>query len=124
MARILVVDDDPMVLRMVVRMLTDDGNDCIACENGRHAMDQLKDVSVNLVITDINMPEMNGIDLIRNIKATQKDLPVVVISGGARTLSTAVFDSIRDMGVAHILTKPFMRADLLAAVNETLQRPQ
>src|SRR5579859_6346816 len=81
-AHILVVDDDPVMLQLLWQILSPLG-DVITAENGRSALAKLRDIPVDVVLLDVDMPGMNGIELCMAIKADPAfaDLPVLFISG-------------------------------------------
>lgn len=118
--KILVIDDDPAFLRMVARMLADTGHQCLTFDDAKKGLASLDHAAVNLIITDILMPGMEGIELILNLRATLPDLPIIAMSGGGRFDSLEVLHLARRLGAFMILPKPFTRADLLGAVAQAL----
>ncbi|RLB29942.1 MAG: response regulator, partial [Deltaproteobacteria bacterium] len=80
--KILIVDDSDIVLRLHSYILEGAGFECAAAENGFVAMEVLLRESFDLVITDINMPKMNGYELTRKIRETEgyKEVPIIIIS--------------------------------------------
>ena len=80
--KILIVDDSPIVLRLHSYILEEAGFDCITAENGFAAMEILLREPVDMVITDINMPRMNGYELTRRIRSTEgyDTVPVIIVS--------------------------------------------
>jgi len=79
--KILVVDDEPSILRTLIDSLEALGYQAAGANNGKEALESMNKDSFDLVITDIRMPEKNGIDLMKDIKAQYPDLPVVMITG-------------------------------------------
>ncbi len=79
--RILIVDDQESMRDMLFDLLDMMGHDPTTVEGGSEALDKLKDGPVDLVITDLNMPVMDGMELMKEIKARQPELPVIVITG-------------------------------------------
>ncbi|MDZ7854743.1 response regulator [Sphaerotilus sp.] len=123
MSTILLVDDDVLLRDTVRQLLELDGHQVIDVADGaagqqylaRHAS------SVNLVITDMLMPVMDGAQFIVHLKQTHPRLPVIAISGGRRTLSPQFnLDTANLLGVAKSLPKPFGREALQAAVRSVL----
>jgi two-component system chemotaxis response regulator CheY len=105
--RILVVDDSSTMRRIIINTLTKLGySDIIEASNGREGVDRLATNAVDLVITDWNMPEMSGIEFIRNIRATDatKGIPVLMV-----TTNAAKDDIVEALhaGVNNYVVKPF-----------------
>lgn len=101
---ILVVDDESDVCEMLVTILYEEGYVTDIANNGKDAVKKVKDGGVDFVLLDIMMPEMGGIETLRQIKAVRPDIPVVMITAYA-TLKTAQ-ESMR-LGACDYITKPF-----------------
>lgn len=122
MVRILVVDDEESVRDMVKAMIEPAGYDVIEAGNGAEACDACKEAPVDLIITDIVMPEKNGIDLIMDVKKEYPDIPVIAISGGGGITGRYDYLEIAKLvGAENILKKPFAMADLRSAVDNILK---
>ncbi|RJP76629.1 MAG: response regulator [Candidatus Zixiibacteriota bacterium] len=107
--RILVVDDEEhirVLLREVVQTL---GHRAILAANGVQALEKLSGTDVDLVITDINMPGLSGLDLLRRIKAELPDLPVILITGYGTERAERAAQELRADG---FLGKPFRVEDM------------
>ena len=114
--RILVVDDEPTILLTVARSLELAGHTVIRAVDGfqaRELFDAAPD-DVDVVVTDLTMPRLGGLDLIRHIRSVRQDLPVVLTSGFGEDQSNDVFVSL---GLTAYLVKPFSRGDLLAVLD-------
>lgn len=114
---ILVVDDDSGVLKMTELMLSDGGFNVIVSSNAREGLGILKAQKVDLIITDIIMPEMEGIELISQLQKDHPALPIMAISGGGRSHNTDFLKFAKKLGAKVVLEKPFRREALLEAVN-------
>lgn len=114
---ILVVDDDSGVLKMTELMLSDGGFNVIVSSNAREGLGILKAQKVDLIITDIIMPEMEGIELISQLRKDHPALPIMAISGGGRSHNTDFLKFAKKLGAKVVLEKPFRREALLEAVN-------
>jgi two-component system KDP operon response regulator KdpE len=116
--RILVVDDEPQITRVLRHSLTAHGYDVRTASDGESALDTIKDFGPNLVITDLQMPAMSGLDLCRQIRDVSA-IPIVVLSvkGDERTKVAAL-----DAGADDYVTKPFGMDELLARVRAALRR--
>ena len=102
--RILVVDDEQMVRDLLQKILTADDYDVITAVNGRQAMMLIVRERFDLIITDIAMPEMDGIEVLRAVKEIDSSLPVILISGYP-SAEKAV--RLTNMGAAEFIAKPF-----------------
>jgi len=116
----IVIADDSRTARFLIRQYLEMAGffqaDFIEVENGREALDHLKENAVDLVITDYKMPEMDGLDLLRRVKASPKlhDLPVLVITSFA---NQAKIDELLENGAFAVLQKPLS----LAKLHETVK---
>jgi len=121
MKHILVVDDEPMVRRVICLILEQQGYDCREVQNGQEAMAMLKaKPPVDLVITDNHMPMMNGLQLIAYLKTSPsyRRLPIVLLSGH---LSEEVKASAMEKGVSALLSKPLDIGELVETVDRVLK---
>jgi EAL domain-containing protein (putative c-di-GMP-specific phosphodiesterase class I) len=119
--RVLLVDDSVEVASALVRHLTRAGFAVCACADGRSALDQIGQGGVQVVITDISMPGMSGIELLRAIRRRDQDLPVVLMSG-VPDVPSAV--QAIDYGAFRYLTKPIDIDDLISTVRRAVQLHQ
>jgi EAL domain-containing protein (putative c-di-GMP-specific phosphodiesterase class I)/CheY-like chemotaxis protein len=102
--RVLVVDDEPPILRIVDRVLTARGCDTTCCHDGLDAAKRLDLSDFDVVISDISMPGMSGIELLRKVREHDLDVPVILMTG-APAIGTAV--KAVEFGAFRYLTKPF-----------------
>ncbi len=114
---VMVIDDDAAILRMVQRMLAETDYHCLPFNDAQAALDSLDHQAVHLIVTDIIMPGMEGIEVILNLRATFPNLPVIAISGGGRSDRADVLHLAKQLGATRILPKPFTRAELLSAID-------
>lgn len=120
MASILVLEDNAALRRLVVRTLTDSGHTVVEAENGLAAYDTKLLHSVDLMITDLVMPRVDGLDAIRTARATRADLKVIAMSGGSPCFNQDYLSVANAFGAARVLEKPFEPDALVEAVNDTL----
>jgi two-component system KDP operon response regulator KdpE len=115
---ILVVDDETQITRVLRTSLVSQGYDIRVANDGATALDILKDWTADLVITDLSMPEMDGLELCRRLR-TKSQVPIIVLSvkGEERTKVQAL-----DAGADDYVTKPFGMTELLARVRANLRR--
>jgi len=116
--RILVVDDEPQILRALRKSLTVNQFDVRTAADGESAMDLFRDWSPDLIITDLSMPLMNGLELCRAIRRLS-EVPIIVLSvkGEEKTKIEAL-----DIGADDYITKPFSIDELLARIRATMRR--
>ncbi len=120
MAHILVIDDDPVLRRVITLALEAVGHSVLRCENGRKAIDFLTHDRADLLITDIIMPEMDGVETVRAARRLQPHLPILAISGGGSFDPGDYLGMARAFGATDVLPKPFHPADLVAHVAKLL----
>jgi len=120
LATILVVDDERMVRSLVVSILRQAGHDVLEASNGVEGLDVLTKSPVDLVITDIIMPEKDGVATVRDIRCSYPDTKIIAVSGGGINASDYYLGMARSAGADVVLSKPIMAPHLLAAVMELL----
>jgi len=117
--RLLVIDDEPIIRDLMVEILADAGYDVLAAETAARALELLTTDDVALVISDIMMPGLSGLDLLQTLNQTRPSLPVILVTGAG------TYDHLRSAlarGAAGLVLKPFSHAELHAAVADTLRR--
>jgi len=119
MARILVVDDDSETRGLLTESLAAAGHEVVGAESGRAAMDPLSRREFDLVLTDLVMPGMNGLELLRWIKESELEPEVLVLTGHAE-VPTAV-EAMR-LGAYHYLAKPWNDAELKEVVAKAAEK--
>lgn len=120
MATILVVDDDSDLRGTVERMLARAGYDVNTAANGAAALEAVRDAKTDLVITDVHMPEKDGIELIMALRELAEPPRLIAISGGDRLGGTPMLEAAGDLGGVRTLPKPFEAEALLDLVAEVL----
>lgn len=118
--RILVVDDEQAVRDLLAKTLTMADYDVDAAPDGATAIDRMRAVEYDLLITDLKMPGMDGLSVIREARRATPDLPVIIITGYSTEASA--IEAI-NLGVAGYLTKPFRLPRILAAAARALGEP-
>lgn len=124
MARILVVDDDAMVRGTIRASLQRAGHQIIEAGDGLEAIATLERESVDLVVSDIIMPEVDGIGLLLKLRKQYAALKVIVISGGGRTQNVDFLRMAETLGADRVLAKPFTPDQLQSAVQAVLAAPR
>lgn len=120
MARILVVDDDDLIRKLVVRTLERAGYEVVASADGRQAARQYREQHADLIITDLFMPEKEGMEVIMELRRTDPDVKIIAISGAGSLGPTGYLEVARMIGASKTLAKPFGREELLNAVRQLL----
>lgn len=120
MALILVIDDDESVLTLFQQFLESNGYAVALAANGREGLVQMHRNNPDLIITDIMMPEMDGLEIIREFRAHHPELPVIAISGGMRAAPINFLPHAKKFGACRVFEKPVALAELLKAVQELL----
>jgi DNA-binding NtrC family response regulator len=121
-SRILLIDDDTNLSNVLAAFLRRNGHDVITPPHHRAIVDLIIAGEFDLVVTDILMPEMDGIEVFRAVKRHWPEKPVIAISGGSdRPSATAALHWFIAFGVDAILYKPFSQSELLSEVNEALE---
>lgn len=118
MATILVIDDDQEVRDFLVAVLERAGHEVTTAGNGRDGVAQFREHPVQVVITDIIMPEKDGIETILDLRREHPDLKVIAISGGGRTTPENYLHSARLLGADRAMRKPFKNEEILRAIEE------
>lgn len=121
MANILVVDDDEAIRDLLEMILTIDKHDVTLAEDGEQGMKLYRKNKYDLIITDIIMPNKDGIDLIADMVNTDNSTPIIAMSGGRRKITSDFnLQSAAVMGVKETLKKPFTELDLRRAIKKML----
>jgi CheY-like chemotaxis protein len=115
-APVVVIDDHPEHLDVVTTMLQRRGYATVGFANASAALGYIEQQPVSLIITDIYMPDMDGIELVRCVGQTFPGLPVIAISGSDRSDDQFLLNAMRTFGAQAVFAKPLQEADLLAMV--------
>jgi putative two-component system response regulator len=118
-SRILVIDDEPIVRMLVAEILEAAGHDVAVADSAEQALAIFEAEELELVVSDVVMPGLSGLELLETVRARTASLPVILITGAGtyETLSEALA-----RGAAGLVTKPFSHAELQSAVAEALER--
>jgi|SRR4051794_20572346 len=123
MSRILVVDDNTSMREAVSEMLQQVGYETVAVENGRLALQVHLDTPVDLIITDLFMPDTDGLEIINQFRQQFPEVKIIAVSGGGSRGLVELLSVARKMGAQRALMKPFSWEELLAAVQGVLDQP-
>jgi len=117
--RILVVDDEESVRTLLKRTLTEAGYDVVTAANGQEALDKVSQLQVRVVLSDIKMPGISGIEVLRKLTADYPDICVIMATAVADT-QTAV--DVMKLGAYDYIGKPFNRDDLVMRVRKAIEK--
>ena len=120
MATILLVDDDNQVRDMLKKIFVMEGYEVVEAADGLQATELYDPEVIDLVVTDIVMPEKEGLQTIREIKQVNPEARIIAISGGGRIKPEDYLDWANRIGVDQTFTKPIRRTEILAAISELL----
>lgn len=120
MARILVVDDEPEVLLLLTDILESVGYEVVTATNGEEGLRQYQRGNVDLIVTDIIMPDKEGLESIMDYKQLNPEVKIIAISGGARIGPHTYLKMAEKFGARRVFSKPFRNKELLDAVEELL----
>ncbi len=120
MKRILVIDDDPQVLQTLSMMMKRLGHLAFVALDGQHALKVFKQDAPHAAILDLNLPDMNGIEVLRQIRAYDEQFPVIILTGaGTETLE----QEGKQLGISDFLVKGFSLQALKHALDRALVQP-
>lgn len=119
MANILVVDDDLMQCRSIENLLKGEGHTIYIASNGHEGLQLFHQYDIKLVISDIVMPEMEGMEFIRSLLRIDPMLPIIVMSGNV--IGKDFLDIACKLGAQAKIAKPIQRSQLMVSINQLLE---
>jgi CheY-like chemotaxis protein len=122
MLHILLIEDDAPIRGLLTRMLVAAGHQVTAAANGAEGLRLWREQAADLVLTDIQMPGINGIEVMQQLSSDTPKLPVIAVSGGARSRDLALLGTVGLLGAVGLLQKPLTSAALQAAIAEALKQ--
>ncbi|MBI5773964.1 MAG: response regulator [Verrucomicrobia bacterium] len=120
MPTILLADDDDALANVIHKILTRAKHQVFRARNGAEALQLYDTHAVDLVLTDLIMPDMDGLELIQKLRHAAPALKIIAMSGGGRNTPGSYLPVAQHLGAACTLAKPFSGADLLAAIETVL----
>ncbi|MGD0191343.1 MAG: response regulator transcription factor [Rhizomicrobium sp.] len=116
--RVLVVDDEPAIRRFLKASLGTQGFDVLEAADAHSALSQLSHTAIDILVLDLGLPDMDGIDVIRKLKEQGSDVPIVVLSSRSDEVAKV---SALDLGADDYVTKPFGMEELIARLRAALR---
>lgn len=120
MAKILVIEDDEALRSLMARALRSKGHEVVVARDGAEGLEVSEREHPELVVTDLYMPNVDGIEAIMALRSRDPGLPIVAVSGGDSRASFLALDSAGDLGATVVLAKPFLPEQLYDAVSRAL----
>jgi len=120
MAKILIIDDDNQFRKMLRQTLEKAGYTVSEADNGNKGIDSFRQAPTDLVITDIVMPDKEGIETIMEIRRMAPSIKIIAISGGGRIRADSYLDLARKLGATKTFSKPVDRKKLLETIDKVL----
>ena len=117
--RILVIDDDADILGILAEMLTIAGYEVVEASNGKEGVRLYRQAPFDLVVTDLVMPEKDGLEVVMELRKDFPEVKIITLSGDAYGHSS--LETSKALGAARTLRKPFTEGQLLEAVREVLE---
>ena len=121
MARILIIDDEPMIRDLLVNILEHAGYETITASGGKDAIEIYRENPADLIITDLLMPEKDGLETIMELRRDSKDVKIIAMSGGGKIDPETYLQIAKTVGAVKTLAKPIRIKELLKTVQEALE---
>lgn len=118
--RILIVDDEPAVLALLKRILSAEGAEILAAQRGAQALEIARRTRLDLVILDVRLPDVSGLEVLRRVRRIDEVVPVIMVTsyGSAETVKASM-----RLGAFDYLTKPFDNQEVRRIAREALSNP-
>jgi DNA-binding response OmpR family regulator len=120
MPRILLIEDDALIQKTVALKLKKEGFEVICCNDGREGTEKLATESPDIVLTDLMLPYVSGLEIITVVKAKDKNIPVIVFSTMGQE---HIVEEAFNLGADDYVTKPFSLTELTIRIKRQLKRP-
>ena len=120
MAKILIIDDEKDICELLEELFKEEGWNAITANDGKEALDHLSSECIDLVITDMVMPKMEGTEILKTIMKDYPAIKIIVMSGGARIGSKDFNEAAQNLGIKDALRKPIDFNILLKTVKRLL----
>ena len=122
MKSILVIDDDPQIRQLLEEVLRIEGYDVVGAESVQKGLPDFPRSKVPLIVTDVLMPDREGLETIRELRKNNPNMKIIAISGGLEEGGIDVLDIAKRFGADRVLRKPFEVKEFLSMVREILNK--
>jgi len=122
MARILIIDDEAMIRDLLVNILEREGYETITASGGKDGIKIYRENPADLIITDLLMPEKDGLETIMELRREFQDVKIIAMSGGGKVDPDTYLQIAKTMGAIKTISKPFERKELLKTIQEILEQ--
>lgn len=116
MATILIIDDDRMFREMLRQLLEKNGYDVLEADGGDSGLRQFQDLSPDLVVCDLIMPDKEGMETMQEMRKINRDIPIIAVTGGGRVGPEIYLMLAEAMGAQKAFSKPFVSQEFLEAI--------
>jgi DNA-binding NtrC family response regulator len=120
---ILIVDDEPGIRELLSMILESAGHSVVVAEDGVEAPKVMAAREINVVITDLLMPERDGLEFITEIRSKHPNVKIVAMSGGGHIARDSYLRIAKNFGAHYLLEKPFSQAGVLSAIDLVQKMP-
>jgi CheY-like chemotaxis protein len=120
---VLLVEDDEGLRRSLTRLLLQNGYEVAQAPNGRLALQHMEQQPAQVVVTDMLMPEMDGVETILALRRVYPEVKIIAMSGGGINSAENYLAIARTLGTHKVLAKPFVALELLEAIHEVIDIP-
>ncbi len=118
MPRILVIDDDQQIRELIREILERASHTVFEADNGVAGLQRMSEETVDVVVTDIIMPDKDGLETITELRKSYPEVRIIAISGGGRRVNRDYLPTAQAFGADLVLYKPFRPQDVMDAINE------
>ena len=119
-AKILVIDDEEGAVRVLTQILTHAGYEVTSAQSGKQGVFLQRDTPADLIVMDIFMPDLNGIEAIQRLKKSYPNTPIIAISGGTTVAGRDCLELAKEKGADYTFRKPFKMTDFVETVGAAL----
>ena len=119
--KILVIEDDQQLQAFVEEFLEEHDFEVLLANNGNEGLEVIQNNELDLILTDLLMPEKDGVRVISEVKSQYSHIPVIAMSGGQSVFSPVFLEAAATLGAAKTITKPFRNEELLQSINECIK---
>ena len=118
--KILVIDDEEGAVLVLTQILTHAGYEVISAQSGKQGVALQRDTRADLIVMDIFLPDLNGIEAIKRLKKSYPNTPIIAISGGTTVAGRDCLELAKEKGADYTFRKPFKMADFVETVGAAL----